>query len=606
MKRLILIATLITAFIGALYAQEGVKPEGENTVGRSCGFVEAHQARLAADPKLLDTDEFEDWLSVKMAEFVADGRVVQETIPVAFIVIHRGEAVGSGTNISETYLNAQIDQLNNDYGKILGTSGYNTNPVGVDTDVRFSLGVVRRYNYGSATFSQSYIDNTVKPATGEDPNQYLNFWVVPLSGGLLGYAQFPNSSGLGGLGANNGGASTDGVVCLNTSVGSTVTPHPGGGAFDSGRTATHEIGHWLGLRHIWGDGGCGVDDFVTDTPESDASNFGCPTTHVSCSSTDMVQNYMDYTDDSCMNIFTAGQKTRILTVLANSPRRQFGGGGGGTGCTGSISSFPYSEGFESGLGAWSQGSGDDFDWTRDSGGTPSSNTGPSSGSGSTWYVYTESSSPNYSNKTSILNGPCFDLSGHSSASFSFDYHMYGSTAMGSLYFEASTDGGSSWSTLWSRSSNQGNSWLSANVNMDSYTGGTVQVRFRGVTGTTWQGDMAIDNVGLSTSGGGGGGTTQVTVSITFDNYPEETSWEIKDGSTVVASGGTYGSQPDGSTLNIPVTLADGCYDFIIYDSYGDGICCAYGSGSYTVSDSGGTLASGGSFTSSETTPFCVP
>jgi hypothetical protein len=98
----------------------------------------------------------------------------------------------------------------------------------------------------------------------------------------------------------------------------------------------------------------------------------------------------------------------------------------------------------------------------------------------------------------------------------------------------------------------------------------------------------------------------VNVSITLDNYPEETSWQIRNSSgSVVASGGTYASQPDGSTVNIEVCLVDGCYDFIINDSYGDGICCAYGNGSYSVTNGGNTLASGGSFGSSETTNFCV-
>ena len=99
--------------------------------------------------------------------------------------------------------------------------------------------------------------------------------------------------------------------------------------------------------------------------------------------------------------------------------------------------------------------------------------------------------------------------------------------------------------------------------------------------------------------------TNVTVSITFDNYPEETSWTIKSGPTTVASGGPYGSQPDGSTLSIVVCLANGCYDFTINDSYGDGICCTYGSGSYTVSSAAGTHASGGTFTTSQTTNFCL-
>ncbi|MBP6698398.1 MAG: T9SS type A sorting domain-containing protein [Flavobacteriales bacterium] len=99
--------------------------------------------------------------------------------------------------------------------------------------------------------------------------------------------------------------------------------------------------------------------------------------------------------------------------------------------------------------------------------------------------------------------------------------------------------------------------------------------------------------------------TNVTVSITFDNYPEETSWTIRQGTTTVASGGTYGSQPDGSTLNTVVCLPNGCYDFTINDSYGDGICCAYGNGSYTVSSSAGTHASGSTFTTSQTTNFCL-
>jgi len=99
--------------------------------------------------------------------------------------------------------------------------------------------------------------------------------------------------------------------------------------------------------------------------------------------------------------------------------------------------------------------------------------------------------------------------------------------------------------------------------------------------------------------------TEVTVSITLDNYPAETSWSITDGTGTVASGGTYGGQANGSTVTVNVCLPDGCYDFTINDSFGDGICCAYGNGSYSVSSSAGTLASGGSFTDTETTQICV-
>ncbi len=100
--------------------------------------------------------------------------------------------------------------------------------------------------------------------------------------------------------------------------------------------------------------------------------------------------------------------------------------------------------------------------------------------------------------------------------------------------------------------------------------------------------------------------TDVEISITFDDYPEETSWSIQNSSGItVASGGTYGGQADGSTLNIVECLPDGCYDFIINDTYGDGICCGYGNGSYTVTVNESTVASGGNFENSETTNFCL-
>ena len=283
--------------------------------------------------------------------------------------------------------------------------------------------------------------------------------------------------------------------------------------------------------------------------------------------------------------------------------------GGGSGCTGGISSFPYNEGFENTIGAWVQGSGDDFNWATRSGGTPSNNTGPSGADQGSYYVYMESSSPNYSTKRAILNSPCYDLGTETQATFEFKYHMYGASSMGSLALEASSDNGSTWTSVWSKSGNQGNSWQTATIDLASYVGASVQLRFNGVTGTTWQGDMAVDGVNLSTSGGSGPSCSNVNLSITFDNYPEETAWSIVNASgQTVASGGTYGSQADGSTLNVSVgCLDDGCYDFIITDVYGDGICCSYGNGSYTLtnSDSGATLASGGSFTNSETTNFCL-
>jgi len=300
--------------------------------------------------------------------------------------------------------------------------------------------------------------------------------------------------------------------------------------------------------------------------------------------------------DAAGNISGVSNTVNVTTLPAST-----------SGCTAQVSSYPYNESFENTLGQWTQDSTEDFDWTVKSGSTASSSTGPASANDGSYYIYMESSSPNYSTKRAILNSPCFDLSGETQATISFKYHMYGASTMGSLALEASTDNGVSWSTIWSKSGDQGNSWLDASVDLASYLGNTVKLRFNGVTGTTWQGDMAVDAFSIS-SGSTGGACTSTTLSITFDNYPEETSWDIKDSSgNVVFSGGTYASQADGSTLTIPNCIDTGCYTFTMKDSYGDGMCCSYGNGSYSlVEDATGTvLASGASFTSTDATSFCV-
>ncbi len=347
---------LISALSGALFLLLGlvtnVSFSQQNGVIR-CYTTEMDSIRHANDPTLQSNDEFENWLAKLINEkatkpqpkLIING-VYQ--IPVVVHVIHNGEAVGTGTNLSQAAIQSQIDVLNEDFRKIFGTAGYNTHPFGADTKIEFCLAKrrpdgsafpggedgINRVNRSTAGFTAppyttAYIDGTIKPWStgtdlgGWDAAEYMNFWSIDISGGILGYAQFPTTS-LGGMDCNPQSASTDGVVMLYSSIGkSAVTGQPG--PYNEGRTATHEIGHWLGLRHIWGDGGCGVDDFCADTPLSDASNFGCPTTN-SCTDpngdpNDMVENYMDYTDDACMNIFTYDQMARMRTVLENSPIR---------------------------------------------------------------------------------------------------------------------------------------------------------------------------------------------------------------------------------------------------------------------------------------------
>ncbi len=219
-------------------------------------------------------------------------------------------------------------------------------------------------------------------------------------------------------------------------------------------------------------------------------------------------------------------------------------------------------------------------------------------------MYVEASSPNYPSKTTYFNSPCFNLSSASGATFGFDYHMNG-TDMGSLTLQASDNNGSSWANVWTISGSQGTAWKSASVDLASYAGASVQLRFVGVTGAGWSSDIAIDDISLTTGSGGGGNTTStVTLTLTFDQYPAETAWTLKDGSgTTVASGNNYTAT--NSTITRTFNLPAGCYDFNITDSYGDGICCQYGNGGYTLTNAGSTLASGGAYGSGETKNICV-
>ena len=173
--------------------------------------------------------------------------------------------------------------------------------------------------------------------------------------------------------------------------------------------------------------------------------------------------------------------------------------GGGDGCADacaiSISSYPYSEDCDGSPVDWDNATGDDFEWALRSGSTPSRNTGPSGDhtSGSGFYLYTEASSPNYPNKTALMEGPCFELDSASGAELTFWYHMFGE--IGTLSVEVSEDC-TNWTTVWSRSGNQGNLWLEAIVDLSAYVGSTISIRFRGVTGSSWSGDMAIDDISV--------------------------------------------------------------------------------------------------------------
>ncbi|AFC25887.1 M43 family zinc metalloprotease [Saprospira grandis] len=303
-----------------------------------CATVEMEAERMRKQLKTNYVEDFERWIAPKVAEYKqkaarSGAKSVVYRIPVVVHVLHNGDPVGTDENISDAQILSQIQVMNEDFRKLAGTPGDGS---GVDVEIEFCMAQydetngpstgINRVNIGQTGVTRNQLENTIKPNTQWDPTQYLNMWTcrfVAPDNGLLGYAQFPSASGLGGMPANGGAANTDGVVMLFSAFGSSAIA-PGGtynAPYDLGRTTTHEVGHWLGLRHIWGDGDCTLDDFCADTPESDDPNYGCATGHVSCGTTDLVENYMDYSNDACMNNFTADQKARMVVVMNNSPRR---------------------------------------------------------------------------------------------------------------------------------------------------------------------------------------------------------------------------------------------------------------------------------------------
>lgn len=294
---------------------------------RTCGTMEYLQQQIAADPHRALLLQQADDHAAQYAQAHAAGE--PRSLVIIPVVVHVVWNTSS-ENVSDARIQAQIDQLNQDFSRTNSDAG-NTPAafagLAANTDVRFCLaqrdpsgnatsGIERRQ---TSTTSFNTNDNVKRYNNGGldawPADDYLNLWVCDLGSGLLGYAQFPG-----------GPASTDGVVVDYSTVGSMSVPGTAGN-FKYGRTATHEVGHWLNLRHIWGDdgNGCSGSDQVADTPNQANETYGCPSfPNISCSNGpngDMFMNFMDYSDDLCMNLFTNGQASRMQSVFSTGGAR---------------------------------------------------------------------------------------------------------------------------------------------------------------------------------------------------------------------------------------------------------------------------------------------
>ena len=460
-------------------AASGIPP------GRTCAAHEKH-IEMMGFQKYANAHEQIEAHTAQWAPIVAQQRDAGQsnvvTIPVVFHVIY----ANSTENIPDSKILEQMQTLNDDFRR-LNSDQDNIWSQAADTEIEFCLasfdpngaptnGILRVPTTVSSFGSNDNMKFSSSGGSDAWPaDEYMNFWVCNLGGGLLGYAQFPG-----------GPASTDGIVCGYPFVGNNG---PGAGNYNLGRTATHEIGHWLNLRHIWGDGGCSEDDFVTDTPESDGANYGCALGHVSCNTEDMVQNYMDYSDDACMNLFTAGQAVRMQAL--------FQPGGARVGLLTSNGCAPPCE-VDCGC--------------------------------------TDDAACNFDPAAVNDDGTC-------------DFSCYGCTNPSACNYDPDA--------------------------------------------TQDDGSCVVGN------------QSEIVFNLTPDNYGSETTWAITDdnGNTVL-SGGPY-TNNNNTPITASATLDIGCYTLTINDSFGDGICCAYGNGSFSLSQCGSIIYSGGSFGSTDVFDFCV-
>lgn len=317
MKKILLSAAAILMLFSCQNdTTDSTTPATSAVTHRLCASQDVLETQLAADPTLaIRMNQIEAFTqnTISKSNFkLVNGKIV---IPVVVNVLYRTAT----ENISDAQIQSQIDVLNKDYTAT--NADFNSVPaewsgIAANVDITFELvSIIRKSttktSWGTRDTMKKSKQGGINPTS---PTTTLNLWACTIGGGILGYAQFPGGS-----------LATDGVVIDSFYFGlSSTASYP----YNLGRTGSHEVGHWMNLRHIWGDASCG-NDLVADTPVAKTSNFGVPTyPYVSTclpAHNEMTMNYMDYTDDRGMYMFTYGQKSRMTAIFASGgPRALIG------------------------------------------------------------------------------------------------------------------------------------------------------------------------------------------------------------------------------------------------------------------------------------------
>ncbi len=447
------------------------------------------------------------------------------TIPVVVHVVYNSPQ----QNISDAQVQSQIDVLNKDYRRtnidnIMTPSVWTS--IAADCEIEFCLANtdpngnattgITRTQTSQNSFSMQGDPVKSSSSGGKDAwsnNDYLNIWVCNLGSGLLGYATPP----FGSIGSN------DGVVIGYNYFGDMGTVQ---NPYNKGRTATHEVGHWLNLDHLWGGGfgTCGNDN-INDTPTQEEENYGCPAfphNANSCGTTnangDMFMNYMDYTNDACMNMFTQGQKTRMIAAINQSRQNLLNhnlcGGTPPPPC--SPITPPIAEDFQSGTipNSWSISNSDnDKTWEITT----------TAGFNSSSSIYINNADYSANSEVDDLILPPMDLTTLPNIELSFDYAYalwtdptatpnYSDT----LQIWVSDDCGSTWQKLWEKAGlnlvtttptftgaawtpSTNNDWNSKIINLNNYTAeDDFMLKFRNIN--DYENNLFLDNINISASG----------------------------------------------------------------------------------------------------------
>lgn len=489
---------------------------------KSCGHDHKHDSLVMHDPRFSRSL----WLLEKaveqqMAVPLEERTETVYTLPVVVHIIHEGEPIGTGSNISDAQVFSAITALNNDFRKVAGTVGFGD---GVDIGIEFCLasrnpqgqptnGIVRVNGSSVPLYAEQGIESAGGSGANEEAvkalstwprTNYVNIWIVneiennDAGSGVQGYAYFPFNNPV------------DGIVVLYNAFGTVGNLKS---YTDMNRTLTHEMGHYLGLYHTFhtttscaAETDCTVSgDRVCDTPVTVSQTF-CSTP--ACSGTQQVENYLDYTPESCQNMFTQGQKTRMRTTLETQR----------TSMLSSMGCMPV--------------------YTRDAGITAVLN--PNN---------TTSCATSYTPQVTLAN--------------------FGSSTLTSVTINYNANGQGNNTFSWSGNLLSG---ATVNVTLPAFTVGLGSHTFYAWTSNPNGQSDENNNNNQSTSQFTVTTGAGLTLTVQVDFFGAETTWEIVNSQGLVMdTGGPYANNVQGTIYTEPLCLPNGCYNLIFHDAYGDGM-----------------------------------